>query len=260
MGSTTTSVESSEETVGRGVPIESVEHRPELPPTSFNGGFEVELFGSDLDGRAFVEQTRVIVRSRDGVTVVSENKLAPESEVIVRNPVTNEEAVARVVDLIQDAIVVRTYGIAFIDPSVNLWHIDFPIAQAKETTLRMAECGAVERGGTDRRTIRPAGEPTARAVQERRKERRTAMKAVACIRCYGEEVVVECEDVSRGGFRFKSSKAYPEEAMIEAAVPYAKDNLNIFVSGQIAYQQELSGGFYRHGVVYLRSVKTPGSE
>lgn len=306
MGSAMTEVESGEAVVGRGAQIESADHRLELSPTSFNGGFEIELFGADLDGREFVEQTRAIVRARDGVTVVSENKLAPESEVIVRNPATNEEAVARVVDLIQDAIVVRTYGIAFIDPLVNLWHIDFPVVQAKETTLmecsrchvvdavllseiereivesrkalrrhcacdnsstiwkptdrRVAERGAVERGGTDPRTIPPAGEPTTRTAQERRKERRTAMKAVACIRCNGEEVVVECEDVSRGGFRFKSSKAYREETMIEAAVPYAKDNFNIFVSGRIAYQQELSGGLYRHGVAYLRSVKTPGSE
>jgi hypothetical protein len=305
MGSTTTVGESSDAVVGRGVQIESVEHRLELSPTSFNRGFDIELFGADLDGRQFVEQTRVIVRDRDGVTVVSENKLAPESEVIVRNPVTNEEAVARVIDLIQDADVVRTYGITFIDPSVNLWHIDFPVVQAKETTLmecsrcyvvdavllseierkivesrkalrrhcacdnsstiwkptdrRVAEQGAVEGGGTDPQTIPPAVEPTTRAAQERRKERRTAMKAVACIRCYGEEVVVECEDVSRGGFRFKSSKAYREETMIEAAVPYAKGNFNIFVSGQIAYQQELSGGFYSHGVAYLRSVKTPAS-
>jgi hypothetical protein len=297
-------LESSQAAVGRAV--ESVERRLELSPAPFNGGFEIELFGADLAGRQFVELTRALI-TRDGVTVVSENKLAPESEVIVRNPVTNEEAVARVIDLIQDAVVVRTYGMAFIDPLVNLWHIEFPVVHSQETTLmecsrchvveavllseiereivesrkalrrhcacdnsstswkptdrNVAEPSAIDRGDADwQRTISPVGEPTTRTAQEKRKQKRTAMKAVACIRCYGEEVVVECEDVSRGGFGFKSSKAYREETMIEASVPYAKDNFNIFVSGQIVHQQELSGGFYRHGVVYLKSVKTHDSE
>ena len=275
--------------------------------SSLTGELPIEVFGADLDGRQFVEQTRTLTITRDGATIPLANKLAPESELIVRNPVTNEEADARVLDLIQDAASLHVYGIAFTDPAVNLWQVEFPEVQSQKTTAmkcsrchsveavllgeiqmeiveskqelrRHCECSnswtiwkrtdqrvterrATERGMRDRRRkISPLEEPTTRALQERRREKRTAMKAAACIRCYDGEVVVECEDVSRGGFRFKSLKAYPVGTRIEAAIPYAKSSVNIFVNTQIVYQQKLSGGFYRHGVAYVKSVKKPDSK
>jgi PilZ domain len=273
----------------------------------FTRGLPIEVFGADLDGRQFLEQTRTLTITRDGATIPLANKLAPESELIVRNPVTNEEADARVVDLIQDAASLHVYGIAFTNPSLNLWQVEFPEVQSqKTTTLKCSRCHAVEaillgeiqmeiveskqelrrhcecsnswtiwkrtdqrvterrateRGIKDRRRkISPIEEPTTPALQERRREKRTAMKAAACIRCCDGEVVVECEDVSRGGFRFKSLKAYPVGTRIEAAIPYAKSSVNIFVNTQIVYQQKLSGGFYRHGVAYVKSVKKPDSK
>lgn len=275
--------------------------------SSLTGELPIEVFGADLDGRQFVEQTRTLTITRDGATILLANKLAPESELIVRNPLTNEEADARVVDLIQDAASLYVYGIAFTNPSVNLWQVEFPEVQCQKTTTmkcsrchaveavllgeiqmkiveskqelrRHCECsnswttwkrtdeGVTERGATERgmrdrqRKIPPMEEPTTRALQERRREKRTAMKAAACLRCYEGEVVVECEDVSRGGFRFKSRKAYAVGMRIEAAIPYAKSSVNIFVTAQIIYQQESSGGFYRHGVAYLKSVKKPDSK
>ena len=81
------------------------------------------------------------------------------------------------------------------------------------------------------------------------------MKATACIRCYGAEEIVECEDVSRGGFRFKSRQAYPVGSLIQAAVLYTKSSGDLFVAARIAYQQKLDGGFYRHGVAYVESAK-----
>ena len=276
-------------------------------PSSLTGELQIEVFGADLDGRQFIEQTRPLTITRDGAIILLASKLAPESELIVRNPVTKEEAVARVVDLIRDAIFVHVYGIAFIDPSVNLWQVEFTEIQGKKTVImecsgchavdavllseiemeilkskqalrRHCECSnsstiwkqsdrkVTERKATERRVsdrprqISPIEKPTTRAPQERRREKRTAMKAPACIRCYGGEIVVECEDVSRGGFRFKSRNAYPAEMQIEAAVPYTKSSVNIFVTAQIVYQQELSGGFYRHGVAYVESIKEPDSK
>jgi hypothetical protein len=81
------------------------------------------------------------------------------------------------------------------------------------------------------------------------------MKASAYIRRYGAEEIVECEDVSRGGFRFKSRQPYPVGSLIQAAVLYTKSSGDIFVAGRIAYQQKLDSGFYRHGVAYVESVK-----
>ena len=67
--------------------------------------------------------------------------------------------------------------------------------------------------------------------------------------------LVECEDVSRGGFRFKSPKAYPEGTHVEVAVPYAKSSVNTFVTARITYEQALSGGLYRCGVAYVKAIQ-----
>jgi hypothetical protein len=268
---------------------------------------EIEVFGADLDGRQFIEQTRTLTITRDGATIPLANKLAPDSELIVRNPVTNQEAVALVVDLVQDQDCVHVYGIVFVDPSASLWHVEFPEVQSKKTIvmecsrchavdaallgeielsifgmkhslLRHCECcnssttwkqtdrmvpeqKATERKvNVSRREIPRIEEPASGAGLGRRKEKRAAMKVAACIRDNRREEVVECEDVSRGGFRFKSHEMYPAGMPIEAAVPYAKNGVNIFVAARIAYQQGLSEGFYRHGVAYMKSSKKPESK
>ncbi|MBZ5698665.1 MAG: PilZ domain-containing protein [Acidobacteriia bacterium] len=275
---------------------------------NFQHKLRIEVFGTDLDGRQFIEQTQTLTITRDGATIPLAYKLSPESELIVRNLVTNEKAVARVADLIQDANFAQVYGVAFIDPSVNLRQIDFPevqfpktvimecsrchavdaillseiemeILESKQTLTRYCECRksstiwkqtdrrvterrATEREVSDRQpTISPPiEESTAPDPHERRRNKRTAMNVPACIRSNGKEVVVECEDVSCDGFRFKSRTAYPAGLSIEAAAPYAKSSVNIFVSALIAYQQELSGGFYRHGVAYVASITKPSSK
>jgi hypothetical protein len=268
---------------------------------------EIEVFGADLDGRQFIEQTRTLTITRDGATIPLSNKLAPESELIVRNPATNQEAVAHVLDLAEDQNCVHVYGIAFADPSANLWQIEFPEVQSRnpivmecsrchtvdaalpsEIELKMFEmkqalmrhCEFCNSSTTWKRTARsvtnertaeskasgsqrqiPAVmEPTSSAGLGRRKEKRAAMKVAACIRDNRREEVVECEDVSRGGFRFKSREMYPAGMPIEAAVPFVKNGVNIFVAARIAYQQGLSEGFYRHGVAYMKSSKKPDSK
>jgi hypothetical protein len=259
---------------------------------------QIEVFGEDLDGRQFIEHTRTLIITRDGATIPMVCKLAPDSELIVRNPATNEEAVARVVGLIHDAIFFQVYGVVFIDPPANFWQVEFPKIKSKKTIImecischevdtvllneiemaifestqalmrqcvcdnsstiwkqtdrRVTDRRATARGASDsRRDISSIEEPATRTPQERRRGKRTAMKAAGCIRCYGGEVIFECEDVSRGGFRFKSREAYPTGMSIEAAVPYAKNSVNIFVAARIAYHQELSSGIHRYGVAYV---------
>jgi hypothetical protein len=264
---------------------------------------QIEVFGADMDGLQFIEQTRTLTITRDGATIPLAIKLSPESELIVRNPATNQEAVARVVDLALDPINVHVYGIVFVDPSVNLWQVEFPEVQSRTIAMECSRCHQVDAvllseiemkiletkhalsrhckcsnsstpwKRTDQKVTEPkATEPAPReglrkipsiegpatgAPRVKRKEKRTAMKITACIRDNRGEEVVECENVSRGGFCFKSRKIYPTGTPIEAAVPYAKNSVNIFVPARIAYQQGLSGEFYRHGVAYTKSVKTP---
>jgi hypothetical protein len=71
-----------------------------------------------------------------------------------------------------------------------------------------------------------------------------------------EDDIVACEDMSRGGLRFKSSKKYFEGTLIDVAVPYAPFEQAIFVPAQIVYVQELpEQKLHRCGVMYLRSRK-----
>ena len=206
---------------------------------------------------------------------------------------TGEEAIARVVGHVREDISGHNYGVAFMDPSVDLWHVQFPqnecgkrtvlecsrchavksvslteietaIFESKRALTRHCECGnsstiwketsrdaPVEQKRIEPGEI-PGPEPVAPPAREKRKDRRTAMKSVACIRYAGQEEVVVCEDMSRGGFRIKSRKEYPKGTQIEAAVPYMQGNVNIFVPAQIVYHQELSAASHRHGVAYLK--------
>jgi hypothetical protein len=278
----------------------------ELATNSQTGELQIEVFGTELAGRQFIEQTRTLTIHRDGATIPLANKLAPDSELIIRNPLTNQEALARVVDLVRDEIFVHIYAITFVDSSVNLWQVAFPEARsAKTITLECSRCHAVEAvslneietdvfeskltltrhcecskslttwmttdrpvtekmsaengmGNQPQKVTRAPG-PGEQTPRDRRKGKRTSMNFPACIRSDRGETIVECEDVSRGGFRFKSRKAYPEGTRVETAVPYAKSSVNIFVSARIAYTQALSGGFYRHGVAYVKAIQQQDS-
>jgi hypothetical protein len=263
-------------------------------------GLQIEVFGEDLDGHHFLEHTRTLITTRDGATIPMACKLAPDSEVVIRNPATNEEALACVVGLIHNAIFFQVYGIVFVDPSANTWQVDFPEVKPPKPTVmecnrchrvdaallneiemaildstqelhRRCECDksstiwkktdrrVTERRGTKRgtsivrREISTIEQPPMRTPQERRRGKRTAMKAAGCIRFREKESFFDCENVSRGGFQFKSREAYPTGMSVEAAVPYAKNSVNIFVAARIAYHQELLGGFHRYGVAYAGS-------
>jgi hypothetical protein len=271
------------------------------------GKLQIEVFGTELGGCQFVERARTLTITRDGATIPLTNKLAPDSELIVRNPETNEEAIARVVDLVRDEIFVQVYAIAFIEGCVNLWQVEFPEAlppkmialecnrchtveavllneietdvfETKQTLTRHCKCSksstiwkqtdrpvtertAPERAMSDRRQeASPVPEPPALKQQDRRSGKRTAMNPRACIRWQGGETLVECEDVSRGGFRFKSQKAYPEGTHVDVAVPYTRSSVNIFVTARIAYAQALAGGLYRYGVAYVKAIQKHDSK
>lgn len=93
--------------------------------------------------------------------------------------------------------------------------------------------------------------------ENRRKHARTRVTFQACVRRPGSaDDVVVCEDMSRGGFRFKSKRQYFEKTMIDVAVPYSPGSQAIFVPAQIAYVQELpEQKMFRCGAMYLRGRK-----
>ena len=48
-----------------------------------------------MEGKMFSEQARTVLLSRHGAGIVSEYKLSPEQELIIRSLETNKEAMAR---------------------------------------------------------------------------------------------------------------------------------------------------------------------
>jgi PilZ domain len=92
------------------------------------------------------------------------------------------------------------------------------------------------------------------APEDKRQHRRMKVNLAACIRRPGfDDDVVICEDMSRGGLRFKSRLQYFADTTIEIAVPYTRGSSDIFVSAQILYVQELDKrGFYRCGAAYTK--------
>jgi hypothetical protein len=311
------------------------------------------LVGSDMEGRVFSEKTKTVVLSRHGGGIVSTYKLSAEQELVLRRLDNEMEADIRVVGQLAHESGVYTYGVAFVDPTVNFWGIEFPPPTeaerlARRTFLECSSCKGREqvdqtelesdvftinksimryckRCGSStlwreasgpaplasKSTPLPAAAPPAPApastspeippflepetdwapqpsrfrpqqaapdptlpdtagksmapeapaasahsarVENRRKHVRTKVNFKACVRSesYREDIVT-CEDMSRGGLRFKSRKRYPEKTLIEVAAPYQPGAAAIFVSARIVFVQELTEEkLFRYGVAYLR--------
>jgi hypothetical protein len=84
------------------------------------------LIGSDMEGKTFSERTKTVVLSRHGAGVVSQHRVAPEQEIIIRRLDTNKQTAVRVVGLVGSQSGSYTYGLAFLDPNINFWGIEFP--------------------------------------------------------------------------------------------------------------------------------------
>jgi hypothetical protein len=91
----------------------------------------------------------------------------------------------------------------------------------------------------------------------RRKHPRVKVAYSACIRHpeRGDDLV-SCEDMSKGGLRFKSPKHYYVQSLIDVAVPYRPGQPAIFVPAQIVFVEELpEQRLFRYGVQYLKPAK-----
>jgi len=274
------------------------------------------LVGSDMEGKMFSEQTKTVLLSRHGAGIVSQYALYAEQELILRRLDTDKEAEIRVVGQLGADGGMYTYGVAFLNPEMDLWGIKFQgMTDSDRVLLQCSSCKTREtveqsdlesdvylvnegivrsckncgsstfwKRATDEETGEPATvqtvllpeveekevpvevlagvatEPLPAAkhsarVENRRKHVRTKVSFKACIRSYafGDDIVA-CEDISRGGLRFKSRKAYVAKTDIEVAAPYAPGTQSIFVRAQIVHVEELKQERrYRCGVCYAKS-------
>ena len=105
------------------------------------------LVGSDMEGKVFSEQAKTVLLSRHGAGIVSEYKLSAEQELILRSLETNSEAEVRVVGQLGAVGNSYTYGVAFLNQSIDFWGIEFPpVSQsekdANRVVLQCASCKA----------------------------------------------------------------------------------------------------------------------
>jgi PilZ domain len=266
------------------------------------------LVGSDMEGKMFSEKAKTVLLSRHGAGIVSEYKLSPEQELILRSLETNKEAEVRVVGQLGSEGESYTYGVAFLNQNIDFWGIEFPpVSQSEKAAnrvlLQCASCKAREmveqsdlesdvyivnegivrhckscgssthwkRAEDEAGLPEAAQEPESAAVPEavesepesrpalraenRRKHVRTKVSFKGCVRSFASgDDIVSCEDISRGGLRFKSRKSYAVKTDVEVAAPYSPGSPNIFVRGKIVYVQELPGEkYFRYGVAYAKA-------
>ncbi len=106
-------------------------------------------------------------------------------------------------------------------------------------------------GGGQPATIEPISTPLHPAHD--RKDPRVNLRVDVCIRhpMLGDEVVYTV-NVSRGGFRFRSSKDYAVATLIEASLPYVPGAANIFAPARIVYREDYPTQATRaYGVAYV---------
>ncbi|HVA00049.1 MAG TPA: PilZ domain-containing protein [Terriglobia bacterium] len=257
----------------------------------------IEVAGSD-----FLDQTRAVLVSRHGGKIVLNRILSADQELTVLCKTTGKEAAARVVGHLGEGPEGHYYGIAFLEPDVNLWDIEFPEPSESEKAaarvlLECAVCharkvtyldgpeaevleanhrlsvfckhcsnatlwlpalasAAPHDSGVEQPSVtaeRPQVPDQAVRTRENRREARLRLRVMACIRDeqLGEEIT-KTENISRSGFCFKSRKEYRVGSVLQAALPYAPNQANIFSPGRVAHAEESTeAGVFSYGVSYI---------
>ncbi len=101
--------------------------------------------------------------------------------------------------------------------------------------------------------------PSSAPFKNRRRHVRTKVSFTCSVRnhCFDDDIGL-CENISRGGLCFTSSKRYYETAGIEVAAPYSPGSACIRVPAQIVYVQELPDEkMFRYGVQYIHLTQDP---
>jgi hypothetical protein len=104
----------------------------------------VEVTGVDVTGVKFSEHGHTLTISRHGATIVLNRKLAPGLRVAICPITSKKESSALVMGQLGGQSGVHVYGIALLEPNMNLWGIQFPpLAESEEGLVRLLlECSA----------------------------------------------------------------------------------------------------------------------
>jgi hypothetical protein len=107
----------------------------------------IVLSGADAAGRQFSERTRTLVLSLHGASVICHHKLIPEQEAYLRLISNNREIEVRICGQIGEREDGYIYGVAFADPEIDFWRMEFPPAEAllKDLLPVTLECSGCRR-------------------------------------------------------------------------------------------------------------------
>jgi hypothetical protein len=86
----------------------------------------VLLLGTDELGRVFSEETTTLVLSQHGAGVLSRCKLVPDEILTMRLVGSSRETEVRLVGQMGQQGGACVYGIAFTDPALDFWQMEFP--------------------------------------------------------------------------------------------------------------------------------------
>jgi len=116
----------------------------EVATTFIKQELPIEVIGSDLYGRQFIERVHTLTIQREGGTFLLANKLGPDVEVVIHNLKTREEALARVVGQIRQEGESHVYAVAFVDSHMDLWRMALPdSAPPTSVVLECTRCRTV---------------------------------------------------------------------------------------------------------------------
>ena len=95
----------------------------------------VEIIGADSVGLQVFRTGTASLVNRNGASVQLDYKLVPDQVVTIRNLENSKECEGRIVGLIGQDGNKFTYGVALLDPSINLWDIEFLQLPADQNPL-----------------------------------------------------------------------------------------------------------------------------
>lgn len=102
----------------------------------------IEIFASDVDGRAYSEDARTLEVNCNGALILSIRTLTPDEEVLIRVKQTGKESPVQVVGQVRSQADGFVYAVRLLDLKVNLWDITFaPLNEPNGTAVRvLLEC------------------------------------------------------------------------------------------------------------------------
>lgn len=102
----------------------------------------IRVSGETAMGKKFDVESRTIVLSRDGASIVLKQPLVPEQKIRIRHIPARKEAIFRVVGTIGGQSEGSVYGVAQVEAKADFWGIAFPpMADSKRVVGRLLmEC------------------------------------------------------------------------------------------------------------------------